>query len=150
MFTDFFDISQITPLKNCEFLNRRGEKLSFQIKRDDLIDPCISGNKWRKLKYNFHALKISPFNKIASFGGAFSNHIAALAAAGERAQVQTLGFIRSHEIDLNNPTLRLAHDKGMELVALNREQYRRRHDPEFIAELQAMYPDHLFVPEGRQ
>ena len=122
--------------------------MNFQVKRDDLIDPQISGNKWRKLKYNFKQLADSSYLGIASFGGAFSNHIAALAAAGNRANISTLGFIRTHELDLTNPTLQLAHSKGMKLVALSREEYRQRRDPEFIANLQKLYPNYLFVPEG--
>lgn len=148
MFTDFFDFSQTTIIENSQFLNSANNFLHFAVKRDDLIDPQISGNKWRKLKYNFKSLAHSPYTSIASFGGAFSNHIAALAGAGARAGVPTLGFIRTHEIDLNNPTLQLAHDKGMKLVALTREEYRQRKNPDFIASLQKQYPDHYFVPEG--
>ena len=145
---DFFDSSQVTKLENSQFLNSGTKILNFQVKRDDLIDSQISGNKWRKLKYNFKQLVDSPYRGIASFGGAFSNHIAALAAAGEKAQVPTLGFIRTHEIDLNNPTLKLAHAKGMILVALTRDEYKKRRDPNFIAKLQEKYPNYLFVPEG--
>lgn len=148
MFTDFFDSNQTTIIENSRFLNSRNIVLNFQTKRDDLIDLQISGNKWRKLKYNFKQLKTSPYHGIASFGGAFSNHIAALAAAGKRAGVPTIGFIRTHEIDLNNPTLQLAESMGMKLVALTREEYRQRKELYFVEALQQKYPDYYFVPEG--
>lgn len=148
MNTAFFDLVPNTRIKNCNFTNDNGSDLQLLVKRDDLVDIQISGNKWRKLKYNFKQLIDSPYQGIASFGGAFSNHIAALAAAGERAGVPTLGFIRTHEIDAANPTLQLAQAKGMKLVELNREDYRRRQDPSFITELQQSYPNYYFVPEG--
>lgn len=148
MNTDFFDFIPNTVIQTCHFINRQGEKIAFQVKRDDLVDSQISGNKWRKLKYNFSHLVDSNYRGIASFGGAFSNHIAALAAAGNNAGVRTLGFIRCHQIDLTNPTLQLAKANGMKLVPVSREQYRNRQDAKFIAQLQQAYPDYFFVPEG--
>lgn len=148
MNTDFFDSNQITPVENISFLNSSGNSIDLSIKRDDLIDPEVSGNKWRKLKHNFFQLKQSNYKGIASFGGAFSNHIAALSAAGSRADIPTLGFIRTHELDACNPTLQLAQKNGMQLVALSREEYKKRHDPEYIQHLQSLYPEYLFVPEG--
>ena len=148
MNTDFFDFVPNTTIKKCKFTNRVGKQVHLHVKRDDLVDVQISGNKWRKLKYNLKKLVSSKFTGIASFGGAFSNHIAALAAAGERANVPTLGFIRSHEIDAANPTLQLAKSKGMKLIALSREDYRKRNDPAFISQLRQSYPGYFFVPEG--
>lgn len=148
MNTKIFDITQITPLtKTCYKLNS-GQNIHFQMKRDDLIDPQISGNKWRKLKFNFQQLDTDRYDGIASFGGAFSNHIAALSAAGKQANIKTIGFIRTHEIDINNPTLSLAMQNDMQLIALSREEYRKRHEPEFIEQLQIAHPNYYFVPEG--
>ncbi|MDU0113693.1 pyridoxal-phosphate dependent enzyme [Psychrosphaera aquimarina] len=144
----FFDFDQPTPLVKTCFQLSPSKRIHFQIKRDDLIDKLISGNKWRKLKYNFKQFDQNKFKGIASFGGAFSNHIAALSAAGKRADIPTLGFIRTHEIDFNNPTLSLAKTNGMQLIALSREAYRNRHNSEFINSLKQAYPDYLFVPEG--
>ncbi|NVK23490.1 MAG: pyridoxal-phosphate dependent enzyme, partial [Gammaproteobacteria bacterium] len=90
----------------------------------------------------------SNYKGIASFGGAFSNHIAALAAAGKRYNVPTLGFIRTHAIDEKNPTLQLAKSFGMTLIALSRDEYRHRSEPNFLAQLQKQYPEYMFVPEG--
>lgn len=148
MNTDFFEHSHHTPISSVKYTTTSQKHISFQIKRDDLIDKFVSGNKWRKLKYNFKQLEHSNYQGIASFGGAFSNHIAALSAAGKKAQVPTIGFIRSHEIDLTNPTLAFAENNGMKLINLTREQYKKRNDPEFIDELQQQFPDYLFVPEG--
>lgn len=148
MNTDFFDSNQITPMTKISFSNSKRNLIELMVKRDDLIDSDISGNKWRKLKFNFFQLKQSNYTGIASFGGAFSNHIAALSAAGHRAQVPTLGFIRTHQLDPCNPTLHLAQKNGMKLIALSREEYKKRHQANFIQELQSQYPDFLFVPEG--
>ncbi len=143
-----FDTQQHTPITPVAYRLSSGRTIEFQIKRDDLIDPLISGNKWRKLKFNFSQLNVNKYRGIASFGGAFSNHIAALSAAGKQSGINTIGFIRTHEIDLNNPTLSLAKQNGMQLVALSREEYKKRHCPDFISQLQQQYPEFYFVPEG--
>ena len=148
MNTDFFNQTAHTPVETVTYTTPDRRQVTLNIKRDDLIDFSISGNKWRKLKHNFFEAQRLGRSTIASFGGAFSNHIAALSAAGFRAGVKTIGFIRTHEIDLANPTLKLAKANGMELVALSRMEYRRRHDPEFLAELQEAYPNCFWVPEG--
>lgn len=138
----------VPPIEKIVFENRHGVKQLLWVKRDDLIDPVISGNKWRKLKYNVkHAIE-HEYAGIASFGGAFSNHIAALSEIGKRYGISTIGFIRTHQIDVNNPTLKLAKANGMTLIAMSREDYRQRHDPEFIKNLKQLYANHFFVPEG--
>ena len=76
MNTDFFDLTPATPIKNCQFINNQGNSLLFQVKRDDLVDQQISGNKWRKLKFNIKQIIGSPYRGIASFGGAFSKGLA--------------------------------------------------------------------------
>lgn len=144
----FFDDSLKSPVESVQFQTNDNRSLSFQIKRDDLIDFSISGNKWRKLKFNFKEFESGKYKAIASFGGAFSNHIAALAFAGQRAEIKTVGFIRTHQIDLNNPTLKMAEQCGMTLVPVSRDQYRLRHRPEFLSALSQQYPDCYFVPEG--
>ena len=148
MNTQFFDTHTQTPISQVCYKLTNGCIIHLQVKRDDLIDKNISGNKWRKLKYNLKQIDTNKFKGIASFGGAFSNHIAALSAAGKKANISTLGFIRTHEIDLSNPTLSLAKKNGMKFIALSREEYKQRHDPDFILTLQQTYPDFLFIPEG--
>ncbi|MBU0696931.1 MAG: pyridoxal-phosphate dependent enzyme [Bacteroidetes bacterium] len=92
------------------------------LKRDDLIHPFISGNKWRKLKY--HLIKAEENNKkhMVTFGGAYSNHILASAAAGARFNFKTTAFIRGEEVE--NPTLKFCRLFGMELIFVSREDYK--------------------------
>lgn len=144
----FFDNQIVTPVQLVVYKPKHGKPCRFLIKRDDLIHPVVAGNKWRKLKYNLTLAQTGNFAGIASFGGAFSNHIAALSGLGAMTQTPTLGFIRCDNIDLNNPTLHLARQNGMKLVPLSRQDYRQRHNESFISELKQKYPDYLFVPEG--
>jgi len=115
-------------------------------KRDDLIHPAISGNKWRKLKYHLHHAREQGKTHLLSFGGAYSNHIHALAAAGSQYGLRTTGIIRGESDAVSNPTLTDARRWGMDLVFVDRQSYRRRQDPEWLAQFAA--PDTLIVPEG--
>ncbi|MFM4725066.1 1-aminocyclopropane-1-carboxylate deaminase/D-cysteine desulfhydrase [Aeromonas veronii] len=115
-------------------------------KRDDLIHPAISGNKWRKLKYHLLHAKEHGKRHLLSFGGAYSNHIHALAAAGCQSGLRTTGIIRGEYDAVSNSTLRDARHWGMDLVFVDRQSYRRRQDPDWLAQFDA--PDTLIVPEG--
>src|SRR5690606_15516069 len=114
------------------------------LKREDNIHPFISGNKYRKLKYNIEYAQERGFKKLLTFGGAYSNHIAAVAYAGEMFGFETLGIIRGEElkdkID-NNPTLSFAKGHGMEFQFITREAYRN--DKENFAD-----KDYYIIPEG--
>ena len=121
------------------------------LKREDLIHPTISGNKYWKLFYNINSyLDQKPKNPlIITFGGAFSNHIAAVSALGKEYQLETLGIIRGEEL-LNkwkeNPTLKLAQDNGMDFRFITREEYR---DKDSLTEiLENEFPKALIIPEG--
>ena len=122
--------------------------VTVYLKREDLLHPTISGNKWRKLKYNLLAAKEQGKGTLLTFGGAYSNHIAAVAAAGKEYQFATTGFIRGEEHQPLNPTLAFAADCGMQLQYLNRETYRNKNEPEFIHQLQQKYPEAYLLPEG--
>lgn len=115
-------------------------------KRDDLIHPTISGNKWRKLKYHLQQAQAQGKTHLLSFGGAYSNHIHALAAAGLRSGLRTTGIIRGEAGIVSNSTLSAAKGWGMELIFVDRQSYRRRQDPDWLAQFAA--PDTLIVPEG--
>lgn len=115
-------------------------------KRDDLIHPTISGNKWRKLKYHLQHASEQGKQHLLSFGGAYSNHIHALAAAGHHYGLRTTGIIRGEPEAIGNPTLTDASRWGMALRFVDRQTYRRRHDPEWLARFAAA--DTLIVPEG--
>lgn len=110
--------------------------------------PDIAGNKWLKLKY--HIQQIQQHNKtgILSFGGSFSNHLLALAAAGHYFGFRTMALVRCHQADPENPTLKRCQQLGMQLLFVSAEQYRQKHQSEFLASLQQSYPDYLIVPEG--
>ncbi|WP_241330741.1 1-aminocyclopropane-1-carboxylate deaminase/D-cysteine desulfhydrase [Chryseobacterium arthrosphaerae] len=121
------------------------------IKREDLIHPQISGNKYWKLFYNVnHYLEKDPEKPyIITFGGAFSNHIAAVSAVGSRAGIPTLGIIRGEELQhkwRDNPTLLFAKRNGMNLKFVTREEYR--HKEKLTEFLQQEFPEALVVPEG--
>ena len=121
------------------------------LKREDLIHPHISGNKYWKLFYNINSyLEPKPENPfIITFGGAFSNHIAATAALGKEFQSKTLGIVRGEELQnkfQENPTLKLAHENGMEFRFVSREAYRNKESLTQI--LQKEFPEALIIPEG--
>ena len=121
------------------------------LKREDLIHPHISGNKYWKLFYNINSyLEPKPENPfIITFGGAFSNHIAATAALGKKFQLKVLGIIRGEELQnkfQENPTLKLAHENGMEFRFVTREAYRNKESLTQIS--QKEFPEALIIPEG--
>ena len=124
--------------------------VQLTVKRLDLIHPQISGNKFFKLKYNLLAAQQQGFSQVLTFGGAFSNHIAATAYAAQRFGFQSIGIIRGQELatqDLN-PTLQTAHDLGMQLHFVSRSEYRLRHQAEYLQQLQQQYPQAFIIPEG--
>ena len=129
----------------------KDKNVHLSILREDQIHPEISGNKYRKLKYNIlHAHKLG-YRKIITFGGAFSNHIAATAVACKLNNLEVIGFIRGEEIEKlvdQNPTLRFAITQGMKFQFISREAYRLKDSEEFLTELKLQYPDYYIIPEG--
>ena len=126
-------------------------KVRLFIKREDLTHPEISGNKYWKMFYNVkkYLEKEVSERKIITFGGAFSNHIAAAAALGKEFGIKTLGIIRGNELEdswQENPTLFSAHQNGMSFRFVTRETYRYKE--RLMAELQEEFPESLVVPEG--
>ncbi|NRS90082.1 1-aminocyclopropane-1-carboxylate deaminase [Flavobacterium sp. 7E] len=125
--------------------------VSVTVKRDDLIHPFVSGNKFRKLKYNLLEAKKENKQTLLTFGGAFSNHIAAVAYAAKENGLQSIGIIRGDELRdkiIQNPTLQFAQDCGMQLEFITREAYRDKNELTFIASLQKQFGDFYLVPEG--
>ncbi|MBP6126878.1 1-aminocyclopropane-1-carboxylate deaminase/D-cysteine desulfhydrase [Flavobacterium sp.] len=121
------------------------------IKREDLLHPVISGNKFRKLKYNIRAAKDQNKKKLLTFGGAFSNHIVAVAGAGKEFGFETIGIIRGEELEekINeNPSLAVAQQFGMKFVFVSRDAYRLKVTPEFLEEMQSQFGDFYLLPEG--
>ncbi|HPA35155.1 MAG TPA: pyridoxal-phosphate dependent enzyme [Chitinophagales bacterium] len=99
-------------------------KVHLLLKRDDLIHPEISGNKWRKLKYNLEQARTEGKSRLVTFGGAFSNHITATAAAGKYLGFETVGIIRGEPHHPLNSSLQFAQDCGMQFIYLDRTHYR--------------------------
>jgi 1-aminocyclopropane-1-carboxylate deaminase len=118
------------------------------LKRDDLIHPELPGNKWRKLKYNLEAAKAGGHKRLLTFGGAYSNHIRATAAAGYYGGFRTIGVIRGEEHLPLNPSLAYATSRGMQLTYLDRTSYRDQRDEEVIAPLRERFGDFFLLPEG--
>jgi len=118
------------------------------VKREDLIHDKISGNKWRKLYYNLQYAKEQGFATIVTFGGAYSNHIAATAAAGNEFAFKTIGFIRGEEHFPLNPTLQYAKECGMEFRYIDRSAYREKDTVEFHNEYLSEIQNYYLIPEG--
>ncbi|WP_417443636.1 1-aminocyclopropane-1-carboxylate deaminase/D-cysteine desulfhydrase [Joostella sp.] len=121
------------------------------IKREDLIHPFISGNKFRKLKYNISEAEKLKHHTLLTFGGAFSNHIAATAYAGFENGLKTIGVIRGEELadkTEKNTTLTFAEKHGMIFKYVSRSDYREKEDPIFINKLKEEFGDFFLVPEG--
>lgn len=119
------------------------------LKRDDLIDPEISGNKWRKLKFNLEKFRTGGYEFLLTFGGAYSNHIAATAAVAHDLGIKSIGIIRGDELnETSNATLKTAHEKGMTLVFVSREIYEQRYERIYHEELRREFGHVLIIPEG--
>ena len=129
----------------------REKEVALYIKREDTIHPLISGNKYRKLKYNLIEAKNKGHNTLLTFGGAFSNHIAAVACAGKEQDFKTIGVIRGEELEdrwQENPTLKLAHQHGMQFHFVSRSAYRDKNTPSFHQQLQDTFGEFYLLPEG--
>ena len=130
-------------------LQEKGIRL--YLKREDTIHPFISGNKYRKLKYNLLEAKKQGKEALLTFGGAFSNHIAAAAYAGHEQGLKTIGVIRGEELTnkwQSNPTLKLAHKHGMQFHFISRSDYRLKNSTSFIEDLKEKFGDFYLLPEG--
>ena len=128
-------------------LSSRGIQLF--VKRDDLIHSEVSGNKWRKLKYNVQQCQTNKKEGILTFGGAFSNHLLATASACNAIGLKSVGIVRGDELNVeSNHTLRRCSELGMEMKFISREEYRMSPDKSFLADLAHEFPNFHIVPEG--
>ncbi len=138
--TDKIDLSHF-GIKDC----------FFYLKREDLIHPAISGNKFRKLKYNILAAQEGQKDTLLTFGGAYSNHISAVAAVGKKFGFKTIGIIRGEELwdkISQNPTLSFARACGMKFEFVSREMYRQKEELEYVAQLSNKFGNFYLIPEG--
>ncbi|EDP72240.1 putative D-cysteine desulfhydrase (DcyD) [Flavobacteriales bacterium ALC-1] len=139
-----------TPIYN-QNISIKNKSISLKIKREDLIHPFISGNKYRKLKFNLKEAKTLNSKFLLTFGGAFSNHIAAVASAGKEYDFSTIGVIRGEELEFKkdlNSTLEFAKACGMHLKFISREDYRNKTNSDFIEKLKNEFDNFYLIPEG--
>ncbi|MBD2500964.1 1-aminocyclopropane-1-carboxylate deaminase/D-cysteine desulfhydrase [Anabaena azotica] len=122
--------------------------VELYVLRLDLMHPWVNGNKWYKLKYNLAQAKEQGYKKLLTFGGAYSNHIYATAAAGKLLGFPTIGVIRGEETLPLNSTLSFAAQQGMQLVYLERATYRQKHSFEVQADLRKRFGEVFIIPEG--
>lgn len=127
-------------------LEKAGVRVS--VKREDLIHPYISGNKWRKLRYAIEDACQKGATKLLTFGGAYSNHILATAAAAHQFGFESVGIIRGEEHTPRNPTLAKAQSLGMELRYINRTDYRKKYEAAVQDFLRSSLGDFYMIPEG--
>ncbi|GHB78056.1 1-aminocyclopropane-1-carboxylate deaminase/D-cysteine desulfhydrase [Persicitalea jodogahamensis] len=123
--------------------------LQLFIKRDDLIHPTVSGNKWRKLKYVLDDARRKGHPALLTFGGAWSNHLYATAAAGKMLGKKTIGVVRGEEYEAKpTGTLAYCREQGMELHYISRENYRSKDTPDFREYLNQKFNYPYIIPEG--
>jgi len=118
------------------------------IKRIDKVHPFVSGNKWFKLKYNLLEAKKQGHNTLLTFGGAYSNHIAATAFAAQDKGFKSIGIIRGEEHLPLNPTLHFAIENGMKLHYVSRSYYKDKASADFLVKLKVKFGDFYLIPEG--
>jgi len=137
--------SPVTQIKN-KLLDDKNIQLF--IKRDELIHPVIQGNKYRKLKYNILEAEKNKQGTLLSFGGAYSNHLHALAAAGKQLNLKTIGIIRGEKPKQLNPCLQDMLNWGMQLKFITRLEYKQKTSVTFINNLKQEFGDFYLIPEG--
>ncbi|WP_434778835.1 1-aminocyclopropane-1-carboxylate deaminase/D-cysteine desulfhydrase [Neisseria sp. Ec49-e6-T10] len=138
------------PIERFYFPDLHTEHQLF-IKREDLIHPVISGNKFWKMKYNLIKAKALNHQTLVTFGGAMSNHIVASAAAGKEHHLNTIGIIRGEEIKdkwQDNVSLQEAHLLGMKFYFVPRQEYRLKEKSLLIQQILHNIPNHYLIPEG--
>ncbi|WP_308993816.1 pyridoxal-phosphate dependent enzyme [Mariniflexile litorale] len=136
---------------NQQIILPKNNDVTLFIKREDAIHPFVSGNKYRKLKYNLLEAEKTGYKTLLTFGGAFSNHIAAVASAGKLMGFKTIGVIRGDELlhTVNdNSTLCFAQQCGMQFKFVSREAYKEKTTETFIEKLKTEFGDFYLIPEG--
>jgi len=137
-----------TPIQEIQHPLLMDAKVRLLIKREDLNHPFVTGNKWWKLKYNIEEAQRLQKKTVLTFGGAFSNHIYATAAAAHELNLKSVGIIRGEETLPLNPTLAFASRMNMKLHYVDRETYRMKTNSEVIEQLHNTFGDFYMIPEG--
>ena len=127
--------------------NNNKTNVMLFVKRDDLIHPEVSGNKFRKLKYNIEKAKAKNCQSIITYGGAYSNHLLAVAAAGLLENIKTIGIVRGNELnESSNKLLKRCAELGMKLSFIDRVQYKLKKYSDGIEQTESQLL--LHIPEG--
>jgi len=135
-------------IQNIDFTGIESSGVNLMMARADQIHDLASGNKIYKLRPIIEFAKYNNYKQILSFGGAFSNHIYALALLAQQQSIETVALIRGEEEYAQNPTLNDAQKAGMNLEFVSREEYKLRNDTDYLQQLQLRYPQALIIPEG--
>ena len=133
-------------LLNDPLLKKYG--VEVHVMREDLMHPVTGGNKWRKLKYNLEKAGKEKKTTLVTFGGAWSNHIAATAFAGKESGFKTIGIIRGERTEPLNSTLSKASESGMELIFVDRTTYRDKEVALNMALKNHEGKNYYVIPEG--
>lgn len=147
MLSKLFEINEV-DLEEVKFPGISATDFKVFVLRIDKLHREISGNKWFKLKYNLIEAERLNYKTLLTFGGAYSNHIYAVASAGKEFGFDTIGIIRGEEYFPLNPTLQFAVDCGMKLFYLNRAEYKNRNDKAFQEKLKIKFDNPYMIPEG--
>ncbi len=137
-----------TPVQQIQSDFLEKARMRLFLKREDLNHPFVSGNKWWKLKYNLEEARKKGQQKLLTFGGPYSNHIYATAAAAKACGMESIGMIRGEERLPLNSTLEFACREGMKLHYVSREMYRKKAEPGFVKDLEKKFGDFFLIPEG--
>ena len=137
-----------TPIVELQSPLIQQAEIKLLIKREDQNHPFVSGNKWWKLKYNLETALKAGHDTLLTFGGAYSNHIYATAAAAHELGLKFIGIIRGEETLPLNSTLSFAKECGMELHYVSRGAYRHKTEPSFHTQLHGQFGDFYLIPEG--
>ncbi|MBD2211550.1 1-aminocyclopropane-1-carboxylate deaminase/D-cysteine desulfhydrase [Nostoc linckia FACHB-104] len=143
-----FSFAQTPTIQTIDSAIAQQAGVDLSVLRLDVMHPSVNGNKWFKLKYNLLEARQKNFTTLLTFGGAYSNHIYATAAAGNLFGFRTIGVIRGEEHLPLNPTLSFAVQQGMEIVYIDRQKYRQRYTAELQAELNERFGEVFIIPEG--
>jgi len=122
--------------------------INLYMARADKVHHLASGNKIYKIRPHLEHVKNNDIKQLLSFGGAFSNHIHALALMAKQYNLDSIGIIRGEKEYANNPTLKDAMNAGMHLEFVSREEYKQRNNADYLNDLQKRFPDSLIIPEG--
>jgi 1-aminocyclopropane-1-carboxylate deaminase len=151
----FFQQKIITQNQQVHLPILKEKKVELFVKREDKIHPYVSGNKFRKLKYNLAEAKQQQKATLLTFGGAFSNHIVATAVAAKLEGLQSIGIVRGEELGVDvektleqNATLQKAHENGMQFYFVSRPEYREKSSEIFVTKLKEKFGDFYLIPEG--